>query len=101
MFCLFIDLKYADECLYGLTGPLPFFFLLSPSLLFLSLYSLKNLTAAGNAPGAHPGRGKPGLRGSRFRWLWMGVRSQLCSRGSPLWLGTPISYANVSPRIHI
>ena len=34
-------------------------------------------TAAGNAPGAHLGRGKPGLRGSRFRWLWVGVRSQL------------------------
>ena len=25
------------------------------------------VTAAGNAPGARPGRGKPGLRGSRFR----------------------------------
>ena len=45
-------------------------------------------TAAGNAPGAHPGRGKPGLRGSRFRWLWVGVWSQLCSRGSPLRLGS-------------
>ena len=29
-------------------------------------------TEAGNAPGAHPGRGKTGLRGSRFRWLWVG-----------------------------
>ena len=28
---------------------------------------------AENAPGAHPGLGKPGLRGSRFRWLWVGV----------------------------
>ena len=58
-------------------------------------------TAAGNALGVRQGRGKPGLRGSRFRWLWVGVRSQLCSPGSPLRLGTPISYANVSPRIHI
>ena len=58
-------------------------------------------TAAGNAPGAHPGRGKPGLRGSGFRWLWVGVWSQLCSQGSPLRLGMPISYAPVSPRIHI
>ena len=29
-------------------------------------------TEAANAPGAHPGLGKPGLRGSRFRWLWVG-----------------------------
>ena len=43
MFCLFIDLRHADQCLYELTGPLPFFSLLSPSLLFSSLYSLKNL----------------------------------------------------------
>ena len=26
-----------------------------------------------DAPGAHPVLGKPGLRGSRFRWLWVGV----------------------------
>ena len=26
-------------------------------------------TEAENSPGAHPGLGKPGLRGSRFRWL--------------------------------
>ena len=45
-------------------------------------------TAAGNAPGAHPGRGKPGLHRSRFRSLWVGGRSLLCSRGSPMWLGT-------------
>ena len=30
-------------------------------------------TEAENAPGAHQGLGKPGLRGSRFRWLWVGV----------------------------
>ena len=30
-------------------------------------------TEAENAPGVHPGLGKPGLRGSRFRWLWVGV----------------------------
>ena len=30
-------------------------------------------TEAENSPGAHPGLGKPGLRGSRFRWLWVGV----------------------------
>ena len=29
-------------------------------------------TAAGNALGAHPGRGKPGLHRSRFRSLWVG-----------------------------
>ena len=45
-------------------------------------------TAAGNALGAHPGRGKPGLHRSRFRLLWVGGRSLLCSRGSPIWLGT-------------
>ena len=41
-------------------------------------------TAAGNAPGAHPGRGKPGLHRSRFCSLWVGGRSLLCSRGSPM-----------------
>ena len=45
-------------------------------------------TEAGNAPGAHPGRGKPGLCVWRFRSLWVGGRSQLCSLGSPLRLGT-------------
>ena len=45
-------------------------------------------TAAGNAPGAQPGWGKPGLHRSRFRSLWVGGRSLLCSRGSPIWLGT-------------
>ena len=53
-------------------------------------------TAAGNALGVRQGRGKPGLRGSRFRWLWVGGWSQLCSRGSTLRLGTPISYAPVT-----
>ena len=37
-------------------------------------------TAAGNAPGAQPGWGKPGLHRSRFRSLWVGGRSLLCSR---------------------
>ena len=45
-------------------------------------------TAAGNAPGAQPGWGKPGLHRSRFRSLWVGGRSLLCSRGSPILLGT-------------
>ena len=45
-------------------------------------------TAAGNPPGAEPGWGKPGLHRSRFRSLWVGGRSLLCSRGSPIWLGT-------------
>ena len=45
-------------------------------------------TVAGNAPGAHPGRGNPGLHRSGFRSLWVGGRSLLCSRGSPMWLGT-------------
>ena len=37
-------------------------------------------TEAANAPGVHPGLGKPGLRGSRFRWLWVGVGPS-CSPG--------------------
>ena len=37
-------------------------------------------TEAENAPGAHPGLVKPGLRGSRFRWLWVGV-SPSCAPG--------------------
>ena len=51
---------------------------MSRKLMMQMLECLKEYTYA---PGAHPGRGKPGLRESRFRWLWVGVRSQLCSRG--------------------
>ena len=43
-------------------------------------------TAAGNAPGAHPGWGKPGLHRSRFRSLWVGGRSLLCPAGPALLL---------------
>ena len=34
-------------------------------------------TAAGNALGAQPGWGKPGLHRSRFRSLWVGQRALL------------------------
>ena len=64
-------------------------------------------TAAGNAPGARQGRGEPWRegRGSGCGGGWllagMGRASQLCSQGSPLRLGTPISSAPGSPRIAI
>ena len=49
-------------------------------------------TAAGNAPGAHPGRGKPGLRGSRFRWLLVGV-----GEGFPVVLSVVATAAGNAP----
>ena len=59
-------------------------------------------TAAGNALGVRQGRGEPGWRGAGFgSWRGWGRASQLCSRGSPLRLGTPISCAPGSPRIGI
>ena len=44
------------------------------------------ITEAENALGAHPGLGKPGLRGSRFRWLWVGQR-QHSDGSSPVGAG--------------